>query len=392
MKKNILSLTLVSAALTLVGCGSSDNGNKAPNPTLNDFAMVQTVSPTNGASAVKAVSLADFSVTTPITHNGSDYVVNSFNENYYHIGRFNVDRIQKYSLDDQSNSIWSYSANASGSETDVATANPHQLVFVNEQKAYLIRNNSPKVWIVNPSAATEADFRIGTIDLSAYISSADTDGRPEAFSGLIHDGKLFIVMQRLVSFEPSQSSYLAVFDVATNAEIDTNPDDAVTALKGIELESRNPFGSQISEMGGKIYISSIGSFAVDTLIGGIETVDSATYQNQLLVDDDVINAKISGMSLVDSQTGYLLAYHAYKDVSLVKFNPTTGAIINNPVVGYSNLDIRTIEASPNLNLWVAIADPANAGIDRINPSDNSKIGDRINTAGLFPSYINFTDR
>ncbi|PVZ72471.1 hypothetical protein DC094_05565 [Pelagibaculum spongiae] len=199
-------------------------------------------------------------------------------------------------------------------------------------------------------------------------------------------------MQRLISFAPSQSSYVAVFDTLTDIEIDTNPTDDPAALKGIELDTVNPWSNGIQEFAGKLYISSIGSFASNTFIGGIETIDPSNYQTNLLVDDDDLGAKVSGIALVDSNTGYILAYNAYQDVSLVKFNPSTGDILTNPVQGYINQDLRYIETSPNLNLWLGIAHPSDAGIDRIDPATDIQIGSRISTEGLYPSQIIFTDR
>ena len=123
--------------------------------------------------------------------------------------------------------IWHFTTNDSG-ESD---SNPYDLVFVNSTKAYLLRYGATKAWIVNPSATTQAGFKIGDLDLKAY---ADADGVPEMAKGVIADGKLFIILQRQDDFFcPSNTAYVAVFDVATDTEIDTGMGEG--GMKGIPL-------------------------------------------------------------------------------------------------------------------------------------------------------------
>ena len=59
--------------------------------------------------------------------------------------------------------------------TGVAS-NPHDIVAVAPDKAYVTRYGRPELWVVDPSASSCDGFRRGTIDLSAF---ADADGLPE---------------------------------------------------------------------------------------------------------------------------------------------------------------------------------------------------------------------
>ena len=83
-------------------------------------------------------------------------------------------------------------------------SNPYEMLFVSDSKAYILRYGSSDIWIVDPSvsAADEEAFKTGEISLKAY----DSDQVPNMVSGLIHDGKLFVVMQAMNSeFVPGEA-------------------------------------------------------------------------------------------------------------------------------------------------------------------------------------------
>lgn len=146
----------------------------------------------------------------------SDITVAAYGSFFYRIEKFNADNVAKFSMSSPDTPIWQFSTM---DDTDMATSNPYDMVFVSDQKAYLLRYGSTRAWIVNPSATTQADFKIGELDLSAY---ADSDGIPEMTSAVIVRGKLFIVMQRLDrdnGFIPSNDSSVAVFDTETDQEV-----------------------------------------------------------------------------------------------------------------------------------------------------------------------------
>ena len=127
------------------------------------------------------------------------------------------DSVSAHSASDPSTVIFETSTNDG---TDTASSNPHDLVFVDSQKGYLLRYGSPNVWIVNPSATSASEFKIGEIDLSAY----DADGVPEATRAVIVGDRMFVFMQRLELFAPTLPGVVAVIDTTTDTEIDTGSD------------------------------------------------------------------------------------------------------------------------------------------------------------------------
>ncbi|HHJ34581.1 MAG TPA: hypothetical protein ENJ87_02335, partial [Gammaproteobacteria bacterium] len=115
----------------------------------------------------------------------SDITVAAFRKNFYRIERaFAGNNITKFSSSDPQTPVWQFSTNDAGS---AILSNPHDMVFVSETKAYVLRYGTSTAWIVNPSAQTEAEFKTGELDLSAY---ADADGVPEMDSGVVVDGRL----------------------------------------------------------------------------------------------------------------------------------------------------------------------------------------------------------
>jgi hypothetical protein len=121
----------------------------------------------------------------------SDILVAAYGSAFYRLERFMRDNVTKFDISAPATPVYQYSVLDDG---DTASANPHAMIFLNDQKAYLLLYGKTKAWIVNPNAANEAEFKIGELDLSAY---GDADGIPEMDNGIIVDGILYITVQRL---------------------------------------------------------------------------------------------------------------------------------------------------------------------------------------------------
>jgi hypothetical protein len=112
----------------------------------------------------------------------SDIMVTAYENYFYRIEKFQGDNVAKFDIADPDTPIYQYSVIGSD---ETGSANPHALIFASAEKAYLLRYGMTTAWIVNPSAESEAEFKIGELDLSAY---ADDDGLPEMENGVIVDG------------------------------------------------------------------------------------------------------------------------------------------------------------------------------------------------------------
>ena len=65
-----------------------------------------------------------------------------------------IDTISRFDPIDTSAVDFQFSVN--GEET---ASNPYDIAFANSNKAYVVRRGSSKVWIINPDATIEDDFK-----------------------------------------------------------------------------------------------------------------------------------------------------------------------------------------------------------------------------------------
>ncbi len=390
---SIRSLTsLISVAVLCTAC-SSDDGDDAPAITPEYAAIIASVSPLFDGSQIEIVDLEQptlEAVAGFADSDQSDIDVDSYGSNFYRIGRFDIDNVTKYAVNDPDTIVWQYATVNSGA---TSTSNPYDLVFVSETKAYLLRYNSNIAWIVNPSASSAEEFKIGELDLSTYD---DGDGTPEMVNGVIVDNRLYIVMQRLNFWSPTETAYIAVFDTSSDTEIDTAV-DTENSLKGIPLITRNPQRITYSSEIGLIVQSSGDYYNTfnnpDAYSGGIEKIELSDHSTSLILDDGDANdhpyESITNMAIASSTNGYFVSYAGWEDTSLYQFNPSTGDVTGS-VTDISNVDIRDITISPDGKLWVSIADAANPRILLVN-TDSNMVETTITTL-MNPTNVVFTQK
>ena len=319
--------------------------------------------------------------------------VKAFGQYYYRIEQFQADSVTKVNVTSPNTPIWQFSTQDTG---EANSSNPYDLVFVNSSKAYLIRYGSTKAWIVNPSvsADNEAGFKIGELDLSAY---ADADGVPEMCGGVIANGKLFIVLQRLVDWCPGDTAYVAVFDTATDTEINTGHGSG--SMLGVPLNIKNPSAIQYVPQNNLIYVQGIGSYpgsgACDPVYeytGGIESINPVTYASSIVLDDGNATihpyGAISGMLIASPTKGYFVGYAGWGDNTLYAFNPTTGDV-SGALSGFQNINISGMNSGTYLDkngmMWVC--DSTNAVIKIMDTADNT-LNENVSTS-LNPQNVAF---
>jgi len=320
--------------------------------------------------------------------NGS--TVKAFGQYYYRIEQFQADNVTKVDISAPNTPIWQYSTQDA---SEASSGNPWDLVFVSSTKAYLIRYGSTKAWIVNPSATSEAGFKIGELDLSAYT---DADGAPEMCCGVIANNKLFIVMQRMVDWCPTEIAYVAVFDTATDTEINTGMGSG--SMIGIPLTIKNPGSIQYMAENNRIYVQGVGSYPggscdpVYEYTGGIESINPATYASSIVLDDGDATTHpygaISGMLIASSTKGYFVGYAGWGDNTLYAFNPTTG-VVSGAVTGVQNINISGMNSGTYLdkNAMMWVCDATNAQI-KIVDTENNTVNENVATS-LNPQKVAF---
>jgi len=219
--------------------------------TAGSFSLIELTSPWEGDLNLAPMHTDNVAV----THNGLIYVVN----------RWGGDNIQV--LDPAQ-------GHATVRQFSVGTgSNPHDIAFVSDTRAFVTRYESAELWEVDPSTGEHTD----TIDLSPL---ADSDGLPEMDGLAIHDGSLYVSVQRLDRsswpWVPEPPSYLAVIDLADNTLRDIDPQ--TPGIQGIALAATNPNSLiHVDPMTGDFLIGEQGIGGV--LDGGIERIDPETGES-----------------------------------------------------------------------------------------------------------------
>ncbi|PIF02873.1 MAG: hypothetical protein CR990_00440 [Desulfococcus sp.] len=384
--------------------------NKAMKLVLAAALILGLAFPASAAQqAVSATAAADFSsgatavisvdqingvrtAQTELLPTISDIIVRAQGEYFYRVERFMGDNITRFHIDAPTTPLWQYSTMDAD---DTVSSNPHDLVFAGEKKAYMLRYGKDKVWIVNPSADSEGDFKIGELDLSAY---ADEDGIPEAHAGVVVGNRLFIVMQRLNrndNWAPG-TAYLAVFDIFTDEEINVGAANDL-GVPGLALPMTNPDKMQYLPDTGLIYISFWGRFASSysgtpaEYDGGILSLNPRTLELTTVLDDGDEDSHPVGnvfkMEIVSADKGYLVGYAGSGDNTLYAFNPATGALTGAVSAGLTSKNLGALSSDQNGCLWVG--NGTDARYEILNPADDS-VDEQVGTS-LNPIDIAFAE-
>lgn len=385
-----LALPIVlTLSATLTACGGSSSGgdgNLQVGDNTKYVAAIATAASDNSSGEVELAELGKDDVTASGGYFStiSDITVNAYGESYYLIEKFNGDSIKKVNIRNPAIATWDYPTLADG---DAVSSNPYQLVFLNEKKAYLLRYGAKKAWIVNPSAKTKAEFRIGELDLSAYMPQ-DSIGAPNMSSGVIVGDKLFITMQRLAAdWSPQNASYVAIFDTKTDTEINTRAPITGT-LKGIELLGRNPVRiDHVEDLG--IVVTNWGAHSPPYPGTSIDMIDPETYTVHSILNDEDMNTRINNAVFVSPTQGYILNYTGWQNISLQSFNPLVGASSLTNVADLTGGDFRTIDLSPEGTLWMGDANTSAQGIRIFDPATDEQI-DFVETQ-LLPIAVSFIE-
>lgn len=373
---------------TLTACSQQDSVTNPKLDTQQQVAIVATVAADYSSGAHAVISRDENNTFTSLNNllpTDSDITVEAHGDYFYRIERaFAGNNITKFSVAEPQAPIWQYSTNEKASSV---LSDPHAMVFASDQKAYVLRYGDTRAWIVNPSAGSEAEFKIGELDLSAY---ADADGVPEMDGGIIVGNRLFIMLQRLENFAVSQTAYLAVFDINSDEEIDANIDG--DDLKGIPLRVRNPTNIVYETNSNMLYVQGSGSFFPVEYTGGIEQLNPVTMQTTMILDDgDADNhpyGQITELAAVNENTLYFVGYDSYTENTLYRLELDTNAITQTSVTSFVDGQIGYITVDNDGMLWVS--DSANATVRIIDAVTDMQI-DAVSTS-LNPDRIVFANQ
>jgi hypothetical protein len=373
MKLNDLfpALAITLAALTLAACDDKSEDPDPVEPQYEDFAVIATRTDDYDSGAVSLIRVDEPHYTTnDLAATISDIFVRSGGDHYFVVRRFGTNQIQRYEAIAPPTSIPTYTYSTQDAGDGDTDSNPSDLVVVSDTKAYLLRYGSGKLWIVNPSALSEAAFKTGEIDLSGY----DVDGVPDMTAGLLKDGKLYVAMQRLEGFSAVKNSYVAVIDTATDTEVQTGDGIDPSAPKGLELPVRNVSSLVAIPGSGSILAIAAGGYGdfpdyIAPYDGGIVRIDPppAAYAATLIVDDGDVDTHPYGqfgdIAVAAADRGYFVGSTGFgADQTLYRFDASAAASVPVAVSGFGPLALGSLAIDPDGKLWVARTDSTAPGV------------------------------
>lgn len=395
--KSLSSILLLSCVFLAACGGGSGNGGM---PALSGTAVVATAPPDFSSAAISLVETAEpFTAQNNLPPNDSgDMLIKSGGDHYFAVQRFGSNRFLRFEADNPNSAVYNYSTLDTGDTTE---SNPQLPIIVSPTKAYLPRNGSDKLWIINPSAGTEAEFKIGEIDLSHY----DPDGIPQMAAGLIHQGRLYLLMQRLddaAFLAAVRNAYVAVIDVQTDQEVETGADSE--NLPGIELPLRNANSIALVPGTQSLLVQAAGGGTFDfdnnfaftpNLDGGIAQVDLNSGTASLLIDDGEPGATPFGGQIVDLQvTASDRAYFVsstdfFGTQTLYRFDPVSGGAPQAVPVA-SEIRISSIASDGQGRLWIGRSEAQAPGLTVLDVSSQTEsiVAPLIDTV-LTPQNIDF---
>jgi DNA-binding beta-propeller fold protein YncE len=259
-------------------------------------------------------------------------------------------------------------------------SNPHDVVGVAPDKAYVTRYDRDALWIVDPQARGCGDFRRGTIVLGAL---ADDDGLPEMSQMALVGTRLFVSLQRLDrrgGFVPTGPSMLAVIDTASDA-----------VVGAIELLGRNALadssGIQREPDTGKLLVPQAGS-VFRTGDGGIERVDpEALVSEGFIVTEEALGGTITDFVVVTARRGYAIVLDESLRNLLVAFDPQTGALLGR--VFASSHFLSDVALAPDGTIWLADRSLPRPGVRIFDAATGEPRRRGVLDVGLPPFSIGF---
>jgi len=381
--KKAFFLSLAFSGLALTGCG--DSSSSSPDHIdLTEYTAV--IVETDSGSEV---GLADAGNLSNITEGyypsaETDYFTASHDGYFWYIGKSTIDVISKYAPSSPNANYYGSNGYSLLDNGQTTSSNVYAMGFLSDERAILTRYGQTSAWIVDTDAANADDFKVGEIDLSAYVAADDTASpAPEMNNIAIHDNKAFIPMERLGDdqgnkYAYARSAYVAVINTASFEEIDTDP--TTDGLKGIELNILNP--RNIAAEGNDLYVQGI---TYGRHNSGLVKINMDTYAQEMLYDSSVSSTEISDVAVAGGKV-FVVIYNAWKDNALAVVN-ADGSLTK--VDEFSDIFIEFITTGPAGNLWLGRGnkDDSASAVFRISPADYSVL-DSVET-NLDPINVSF---
>ena len=364
--KNTKKSWLAILSASLFGCGGGGGGPFSGVPA----ALVVTTDYQSGALSLVEKELAGVQKNIAVIHSDAVCRYDSVTKRPYVVSRYGADAVEV--LDPKTFAVSKEYSTGSGS-------NPQDILPVSAERAYVSLYAENKLKVVHPTEGTE----LGTVDLAGW---ADRDGVPEAAWMEKVGERVFVALQRLENFAPSDRSSLLVLAAGTGK-----------VEKEIALAATNPFGKiRYSKVLGKLVVAEMGFSGVQD--GGVELVDPIALQPEgICVSEGQLGGDVLDAVILDQTRGWAVVsipktqggWEAKTQV--VSFNPSTksktGTLLESEDFVHSLLEL-----SPDgSQLWVTDRTLTAPGIRVFSTADGTELTQAPLDVGLPPFMVCFLD-
>ena len=260
-----------------------------------------------GSGCLSVVDLATRSVSRCVTPVSSDACVRSFGGLVYVVNRFGQDNIQ---VVDPARGYATVRQFSTGNGS-----NPQDIAFASATKAYVSCLASASLLVVDPSTGAG----LGSISLAEY---ADRDGLQEAARMRCVGNRLFVALQRLAQFLPTDSSLVAVIDTDADTVIDCDP--ARPGRQAILLMGTNPVTTfEYDTTSRRLLLGCLGHYGVAD--GGIEWIDpKGLTAGGWAVTEDSLGGDVLDFAWNGPDHSYAIVGDASGSTSLVSWSAAGG--------------------------------------------------------------------
>lgn len=366
-------LPALAGALALAACNED---TVAPHPAVHGyFAFVTTTDYQTGSASIVTADDSVLTAVKDVASVHSDALARTYNGLIYVLNRQGADNIQ---VIDPLAGFVTRKQFSTGNGSD-----PEDIVFQNSSRAFVTRYNEEQLWIVNPNTGQ----RSGMLDFSWL---ADADLVPEMSHMVKVGNRVFVSVQRLDRntpfFDPTGTSYVAVFDAVTEQFIDASP--LTAGIQAITLTGSNPFGELVyNAASGQVWVPELGFFGLKD--GGLELVNPSTLaKSGIVISENTLGGDITDVVALDANRGAAIITDANFNTLLVGFDLTAPTTIDT-IYAPGSFALQDAERSRDGRIFVSDRSVALPGIRVFRGSDHTQITTNPIDVGLPPADIEF---
>jgi hypothetical protein len=398
---------LAAAALALASAGclnSSDGGGDGLDlGALAGTPFCATVNVGGGTGTYSIITGTGAAYRNLAVFNTTDLGVTVHGDAVFVFGRYGQDWLARFDLARPGHPVYQYSTKT-GAESSM---NPRVVVIADDNTGFVFRYQSDISWIIDPSPADEAGFKLGEIDLSAYATGSAPAYPANPVKALVDGTVMYVVLERTNNWTYDVPAILLTFDISTPAS------PVITDAHDLIVRSPN----QMVQLGTKLYIAGWGIVSwtgkgQHTPAGGIEEVDLSggvgAYVSTLRVDDDAAGAShdtygnsylydgfTADVAVMSATEGFIYIAE-WNDPAVYKvhpFNPATGAVDTATTI-LDGINLSRIAVGPDGRLWCSASAwyglGTDAGIYSVAPSAPYAMTGPVGT-GLEPTDFAFNE-